>query len=83
MLKSGLMKSRKGPKCLLLLEVFLQELEREFASSRLKNPADQQLRQCKFMPSVGGFRLVLLWTYFQKCRCSEARGLSKKKIKVK
>lgn len=56
----------------------MQELEREFTSSRLKNPADQELRQCKFMLSVGGFRLVLLWTYFQKCRCSEARGLSKK-----
>lgn len=44
---------------LVLLEVFLQELEREFVSSGLKNPADEQLRQCKFMLSVGGFRLVL------------------------
>lgn len=33
--------------------------EREFASSGLIDPADEQLQQCKFMLSMGGFRLVL------------------------
>lgn len=45
MLKSGLTESRKEPKCLFLLEVFLQELRREFASSGLIDPADEQLQK--------------------------------------
>lgn len=58
MLKSGLLESRKGPKSLFLLEVFLQDLERECASSGLIDPADEQLQQCRFMLSMGGFCLV-------------------------
>lgn len=37
----------------------MQELEREFASSGLTDPADEQCQQCRFMLSRGGFRLVL------------------------
>lgn len=59
MLKSGLTGSRKWPKCQFLLEVFLQELEKECESSGLIDPADEQLQQCRFMLSMGGFRLVL------------------------
>lgn len=59
MLKSGRIESRKGPKCLFSWEVFLQELEREFASSGLIDPADERCQQCRFILSVGGFRLVL------------------------
>lgn len=79
MLKSGLI---KGPKCLFLLEVFLQELEREFVSSELKNPADEQLRQCKFMLSVvGGFRLVLSCGFTSKNAAVLKQEVCPKKVK--
>lgn len=55
-----------------LLEVFLQELEGEFGSSGLMEPKKEQLQQCKFMLSVGGFRLVLsCGLNSKKCSCFE------------
>lgn len=59
MLKSGLITSRKGAKVLVFIGGIFARAGREFASSGLMDPEDEQLQQCRFMLSMGGFRLVL------------------------